>query len=127
MIRRQNAKRPHAVLMVINGHYHVDSLRILDGVCHWDLNSASYNWVDNAHNNYPAELCEQIQLISNTVVYNDPIHAIVTLEGTTITIEGMKSSLFMGIGREHTPNPYYDTAGRPALPEIQSAKFTLHE
>ena len=126
MIRQQNEKRPHAVLMVINGHYHRDSIRILDGVCHFDLNSASFDWVGKAHDNYPKELCQQIRLLSNTIVYNDPIHAIVTLEGTTITIEGMESSLFMGIGREHTENPYYDAAGRPALPTVQSAKFTLH-
>lgn len=126
MIRQQNAKRPHAVLMVINGHYHRDNIRILDGVCHFDLNSASYEWVGNAHDHFPKELCEKIRLLSNTVVYNDPIHAIITLEGTTITIEGMKSTFFMGIGREHTDNSYYDDAGRPAIPEVQSAKFTLH-
>lgn len=126
MIRQQNALRDHAVLMVINGHYHRDNIRILDGVCHFDLNSASFDWVSNAHNNFPEELCRKIRRLSNTIVYNDPIHAIVTLEGTTITIEGMKSSFFMGIGREHTDNPYYDAAGRPALPEVQSAKITLH-
>lgn len=125
MIRQQNAKRPHAVLMVINGHYHRNNIRILDGVCHFDLNSASFDWVNNAHDKYPGELCEKTRLLSNTLVYNDPIHAVITLEGTTITIEGMKSSFFMGIGREQTNNPYYDAAGRPAIPEVQSAKFTL--
>lgn len=126
MIHQQNARRPHAVLMVINGHYHRDNLRILDGVCHFDLNSASFDWVPKAHDRYPRALCEKIRFLSNTIVYNDPVHAIITLEGTTITIEGMKSSLFMGIGREHTDNPYYDAAGRPALPEVLSAKITLH-
>ncbi|MBE6911419.1 MAG: hypothetical protein E7473_02740 [Ruminococcaceae bacterium] len=126
MINEQNKKRPHAVLMVINGHYHRDNIRILDGVLHFDLNSASFDWIGKPYNGYPKELCEKIRLLPNTIVYNDPIHAVITLEGTTITIEGMKSSTFMGVGREMTENPYYDEAGRPVTAEVQSAKITLH-
>ena len=54
------------------------------------------------------------------------IHAVITLEGTTITIDGMESSMFMGINREHTEgNPIYDKAARPVVPKVQSAKITL--
>ena len=50
----------------------------------------------------------------------------VTLEGTTVTIEGMESSMFMGINRRETGvNPIYDGAGRPVYPRVQSAKITL--
>jgi predicted phosphodiesterase len=125
IINEANKKKPHSVLMCINGHHHRDFIRILDGVCYFDLNSASYDWVEKKHDNYPKELCEEIRLLSNTVVYNDPIHAIITLEGTTITIDGMESSMFMGINREHTENPIYDRAGRPVTPTVQSAKITL--
>ena len=125
IINEANQKKPHSVLMCINGHHHRDYLRILDGVCYFDLNSASYDWVEKKHDNYPKELCEEISLLSNTVVYNDPIHAIITLEGTTITIDGLESSMFMGINREHTENPIYDGAGRPVTPTVQSAKITL--
>ncbi len=125
IINEANKKRPHSVILCINGHHHRDFLRILDNVCYFDLNSASYDWVSIRHDCYPKELCDEIRLMGNTVVYNDPIHAIITLEGTTITIDGMESSMFMGINREHTENPIYDNAGRPVVPMVQSAKITL--
>lgn len=125
MIARCNARRPHAVLMCINGHHHRDHLRILDNVLYFDLNSTSFDWVENTHDCYPKELCEKISLLNHTVVYNDPIHAIITLEGSTISIEGMESSMFMGINRRESGNPVYDHAGRPVYPRVQSAKITL--
>lgn len=125
MIREVNTKKKHSVLMVINGHFHRDNIRILDGVCHFDLNSASFDWVEIPHNHYPKELCEKVNNFNHTVMYNDPVHAVITLEGTTITIDGMESSFFMGIGREHTEDPYLDNAGRVCVPRVQSAKFTL--
>ena len=126
IIGEANRKRPHSVLMCINGHYHRDYIRILDNVCYFDLNSASYDWLEVSHDLYPKGLCEEFRLMNHTVVYNDPIHAVVTLEGTTITIEGMESTMFMGINREHTAgNPICDAAGRPVEPRVQSAKITL--
>ena len=126
IIREANEKRPHAVLLCINGHYHRDNIRILDGVCYFDLNSASYDWVPNEHECYPKELCEKIRLLSHTVVYNDPIHSVITLEGSTITIEGMESSMFMGINRAETGvNPLFDSMGRPVVPRVQNARITL--
>ena len=89
------------------------------------MNAVRYDWVDIAHDFYPQELCEQYEKIKNTVVYNDPLYAIVTLEGNTITIEGTKSSMFMGINREMTGNSICDKMGRPVVPEIKSAKITL--
>ena len=125
IINAANRKKPHSVILCINGHHHRDFIRILDNVCYFDLNSASYDWLANKHDKYPKELCEQISLLHHTVVYNDPIHAVITLEGTTITINGMESSMFLGIKREHTDNPIYDGAGRPVTPTVQSAKIML--
>ena len=125
ILREANERRPHSVILCINGHYHRDFMRILDGICYWDLNSASYDWVNEKHDLYPEDLCREYRLLSNTLVFNDPIHAVVTLEGTTITIEGMESSMFLGWNREHTTNPVYDPAGRPVTPRVLSAKITL--
>ena len=125
IINKANEKRPNHVLMCINGHYHRDNIRILDNVCYLDMNAVRYDWVDIEHNLYPQELCEKYAKIKNTVVYNDPLYAIVTLEGNTITIEGAKSSMFMGVNREMTENSIYDKMGRPVVPEIKSAKITL--
>ena len=63
--------------------------------------------------------------VRNTVVYNDPLHAIITLEGNIIDIRGMKSSMFMGVTREMTDNAPFDAMGRPATPVVQSARITL--
>ncbi len=126
IINEANKKKPHSVIMCINGHHHRDHLRILDGVLFFEINSASYDWVPEAHDCYPAELCAEYRLANHTVIYNDPVHAIITLEGTTITIDGMESSMFMGINRKETGvNPIYDNAGRPVVPMVQSAKITL--
>ena len=126
LIREANRKRPHSVLMVINGHYHRDHLRIIDNVAHFEINSTSYDWWDQTHQLYPEEMQRRIRLLNHCVVYNDPVHAIVTLEGTTITIEGMESSFFMGVGRKEAGWPEYDEAGRPCTPTVLSAKLTLH-
>lgn len=125
MIRSVNAKRKHSVLMVINGHLHRDHICILDGVCHFDLNSAAFDWVEQPHTYFPEQMRRKVQCLDHLLIYNDPIHAVITLEGTTITINGMESTFFMGIDRSFTKDPYYDRAGREAVPSIQSAKFTL--
>ena len=126
IINEANRRKPHSVIMCINGHLHRDFIRILDNVCYFDLNSTSWDYVAKEHNLYPEELVKEHSLVNSTVIYNDPIHAVITLEGTTITIDGMESSMFMGINREHTENEQWDMAGRPVVPKVQSAKFTLH-
>jgi hypothetical protein len=111
--------------MCINGHYHRDNIRILDNVCYFEINSVVYEWVEKHHDLFPREYYENISLMGNTVCYNDPLYAIVTLEGTRIRIEGVKSSMFMGITREMTGNDPFDKMGRPVVPAVQSADITL--
>jgi len=125
IINAANKRKPHSVLMCINGHHHRDNIRILDGVCYFDLNSTSFDWLHNKHDLFPAEWYQQAELVGNTVMYKDPVHAIITLEGTTITIEGMESEMVMGVRREDTDNEICDPDGRPVVPKVQSAKFTL--
>lgn len=126
IINRANQRRANSVLLCINGHHHRDCIRILDGVCYLELNSASFDWLANEHNSFSKELCEQYSLMNHTVVYNDPIHAVITLQGNHIEIEGMESSMFMGINREQAGgNALYDNMGRPVVPKVQSAKITL--
>ena len=125
IINNANQEQPGKVLLVINGHYHRDNLRILDGVCYWDVKSASFDGLLNTHDLYPEELRKEIYYMNHIVVYDDPLYAIVTLQGNTIQIEGCKSSMFMGITREMTGNEPLDLDGRPATPVIQSARITL--
>ena len=125
IINEANATKPHSVLMCINGHYHRDFLRILDGVLYFDMNSASYDWVENTHDCYPEEECREISLLNHIVAYTDPLYAIVTIEGTTVQIDGMQSTMYRGVTREMTGNRPFDAAGRPVTPTVQSARITL--
>lgn len=126
ILRRVNERHHGRVLMVMNGHHHRDHLRVLDNILHWDVNSASYDWVgEEKHDKFPKELTQQYRCAANTVIYNDTLHAIVTLEGSTITIEGMESTMFMGINREDIGAKRLDLSSRPVVPKIQSCKITL--
>jgi len=131
IINDANKAKPHSVIMCINGHHHRDYIRILDNVIYFDLNSASYDWLGKTHTLYPASLCKEYRNLNHTVVYNDPIHAVITLEeipeigGIAVTIDGMESEMFLGIQREMTGNPKCDGCGRPVTPVVQSAKFIL--
>ncbi|MBQ3057184.1 MAG: metallophosphoesterase, partial [Clostridia bacterium] len=97
IINEANRKKPHSVLLAINGHYHRDHIRILDNVCYFEVCSVGYDWLTVPHNHFPRELCDQYADMPHSLVWNDPLHCIVTLEGSTITIEGMESSYFMGV------------------------------
>lgn len=125
IIDEANSRRPHSVLLCINGHYHCDHLRILNQVCYLDLNSASYDWLPQSHNGYPEALCRETELLSHTLVYNDPLCAVITLEGTCITVDGMESSYLYGVDRSMTPNPSYDEGGRAMSPRIGSCRILL--
>lgn len=57
--------------------------------------------------------------------YDAPIHAVITVEGTTVTCQGMESTMFMGVKREDTGNDRFDQAGREVTPTVQSFKITL--
>lgn len=125
IINDANRRKPHSVILCINGHEHKDNIRIIDNVCYFEINSTQYDWIDHACEGYPEDLCAIHKAMAHTLLYNDPIHAIVTLEGTTITIEGMESSMYMGVRAEDTDNPIADGMGRLVTPRVQSAKITL--
>ncbi len=125
LINEANEKKPHSVLMCINGHYHRDHLGILNGVIYYDMNAASQDWIGVVHDCFPKEECDQILNLSRTIAFNDPLHAIVTLEGTTVTVEGMNSSYYMGVDRKKAGASNFDGNGRPLYPSVQSFKVTV--
>lgn len=127
IIRNANEKQPHKVLMVMNGHYHRDNLRILDNVLYWDINSVNFDWVGEPEHCdlFPQELYDRFSCMKHLVCYREPLYAIVTVEGTTVTIEGTESEFLGGIGREQIGAALTDPDGRPATPRIQSTKIQL--
>lgn len=126
MVREINEKEPHKVLMLMNGHHHKDFLRIIENTIYWDVNATSYEWVcDEPHGIFPAEITEKSSLANHTVIFNEPLSAVVTLEGNTVTIEGAETTMFMGVTRELVGDFVLDRSGRPTRAKIQSAKITL--
>lgn len=129
IINEANVAVPHKVPLCINGHFHRDFLRIRDGVAYFDLNSASQDWYGTGHKAYPKELCAKASLLSKTIIWNDPIHAVITLsDDGWLKIDGMTSSFFMGITPEQaTGTPCFDHTGRPCTCEVLSAQLKLWE
>ena len=126
IINEANARRPHSVLMCMNGHYHTDYLRILDNVCYLDVNSAVGMWIPHPHDLYAEELRTVYKGYRYLVCYGQlPVYCIVTVEGTTVTIDGVKGGLLDGVTREMTGNGVLDEAGRATTGDIQTAKITL--
>lgn len=122
--RLQKEQKCH-VLMMINGHYHTDHLHILDNTLYLELNSASFDWLPQTHDCYPEELCKKIRYLNHILVYNQPLCAVITVDGKSISIQGMEGDYFMGISRKDTPNPCRDAAGREMVPRILDARITL--
>lgn len=125
IINDANKKKPHSVIFCINGHYHKDYLRILDGVCYLDMNSSSFDAVGNSHDLYPEELVAEYRHARDSVIYTDKLYAIITLEGNTIDIKGSQSSYYLGITHEMTGNSRFDSMGRENKPMVLSARIEL--
>jgi len=126
IIDNANRKNPGRVLMSINGHHHTDYIRVRNDVIYYDMNSASMYWHgENDYHCFTQEDHEKHWLIGHTVCYNDPLSAVITLEGNTVTIDGTESSYYMGISPKSIGEKEYDIAGRYVTPCIKSAKITV--
>ena len=125
-VREVNRREPHKILMLMNGHHHKDFLRILDNTLYWDVNAVRYEWIcDEPHSKFPEEICREYELAAHTMVFNEPLSAVVTVEGTTVTIEGAETDAFLGVTRETDGDWILDRSGRPTRARIQSARITL--
>lgn len=115
------------IIMAINGHHHMDNLRLSNNIAFFDLNSASYYWIDDAHSGvYPSELYQEYELVGNTLIYEDPLSAVITLrDDGYIKIEGQKSKYLYGVDCRKIGMPISDVAGRICSSEILSAELKL--
>ncbi len=125
IIDEANKRKKHSVLMCINGHYHVDNLRIINDVAYLDLNSASFQMARVEHDLFPDELCQKYSVLRNLVFFNEPLCAVITLEGSHISIEGTEGSYFMGVSPEKAGGPANDRMGRKKTARVLSAKIDL--
>lgn len=124
---KQNGGRQQ-VLAVFSGHAHLDYLREADGIPHFQLNSASYYWVDKQHENYGPEIQKAHPSLGATCPYADPLWAIVEidLESGAIEVAG-KSSDWVGPDPWELELPREEYGRNPELcrPAITSRRFPV--
>lgn len=115
------------ILLVINGHHHCDNLNIINGIPFLDMNSATYFWVDEPHDKYPKRLIEKYGLANYTLVYNEPLSAVITIDQKGITIKGAGSDYFMDIDPLAAERDEFDVDKRKITPSIRSAKIDFEK
>lgn len=120
------AVRENRPVLWINGHHHRNHLQLMDGVAWFDLNSTTSDWVNNAHHAYPEELMKRCQVAEHELLYDTPVHAVVTVTGDgLIDIAGMTGEPYLGITPEMVGNPSVDRGGFPFDTSVLSARFRL--
>jgi hypothetical protein len=114
------------IFMAINGHHHMDGLVVENGIAFLDLNSASYHWISKPHDLFPPELREKYCLVGHTLIYEDPLSAIITLrDDGYIKIDGAESRFLYGVDREKAGLSPCDSAGRACTACILSAELKI--
>ena len=121
IFREANARRPGTVRLVMNGHLHMDNLRILDNILYWDVNSASNQWYPKTHDKFPAEYCRKHDRANHNVGWTEPLSAILSLwPDGRIRIDGSKADYLFGVSPKIAGLPEYDSHGRYVSPVIRS-------
>ena len=127
-IFRKAHKSGKRILMCINGHYHVDYMRIYEHVCYFDVNSATMYTLcgkHEPHNKFGEEFHKRHPGSAHLVIYNEPLSAVVTLsDDGTIEIDGMKGSFFMGVSKDMLTKSDCHEAIK-ITPDILSEKLVL--
>ena len=116
------------IVLVINGHSHIDDVLRVKNVTYMHVNSASYQWVGGSyrHDSYPKEIHDKYPWISYTCPYRDSVFATFTFDPQSLTIgvEGRHSE-WMGkspaaLGVDLDPNL---TNGEEISPQIRSRQI----
>ena len=122
-----NAKKPGTVRLVMNGHLHVDHLRVLDNILYWDVNSANYQYYAKKHDKYPDAYMKTHRRANHNLGWKEPLSAILTLwPDGRIKIDGSKSDYLFGVTPADAGYPDCDQDGRETHPMIQSADMTFN-
>lgn len=87
--KNKNGKK---VLLCMNGHDHGDDLKVINGIPYYTLNSMSYIWHGTKETfNYSTEIHEKFPHLKDMILYEEPLHVIVTVdENMKIRIDGME-------------------------------------
>ena len=122
-----NAKHPGRVRLVMNGHHHVDHVRILDDLVYWDVNSANHYWWGGVQTKYPKDYVEKHRLTPRTLAWKDPLSAVLTLyPDGRISVKGASSDWLFGVTPRMAGFSEYDGSDRLIAPRIRSFDVTLN-
>jgi hypothetical protein len=96
LLEKIEVAHPGRVVAVFSGHLHLDYVRIINGIRHVQINSASYYWLNTpvAHREtFPADVHKKHPYLKNVAAYREPLWALVTLdfEHGEIIVEGRTS------------------------------------
>ena len=117
------------IILVINGHTHIDDLIRTGDVSHLHVNSASYQWVGGGHRNisYPAEIHAAYPWIDHTCPYRDSLFTTLTFDPKSgaVQMEGCKSQW---VGKSPLQVGYANQPGcidgKQIVPEIRARQIS---
>lgn len=94
-VRAVIEKFPAKLTAVFSGHMHQDYERVVSGVRHVQINSASYLWMGDTgmRETFPPEVHKAYPSLRHVAAYREPLWALVTLDFDrgTLVIEGRRS------------------------------------
>lgn len=126
VFNKANARRRGTVRVVINGHMHMDNLRLMDDILYWDLNSANNQWFSKTHDRYPADYLKKHDRAQHNLGWTEPLSAVLTLTADGgVEIDGAKAEYLYGVTPAMAGLPEFDNHGRYTKPEISSARLKL--
>lgn len=83
------------IICCMNGHNHIDFHRHQNGIDYIEINSMSYQWMDDKYRStahYPKEFYENYGSLPNIAPYKDPLFAFATVDPAgSFMIDGVKS------------------------------------
>jgi len=84
----------HKVIACLNGHLHLDGVRMIDDIYYIQINSMSYYYMGKPYEavRYSEEITASHRLLSRCAPYEEGLYAIVELEPGLLAIEGKESS-----------------------------------
>jgi hypothetical protein len=124
-VRAVLEKSAAKIAAVFSGHFHADYERLVNGVRHIQINSASYVWLTGkaVRETYPPEVHKAHPYLKNCAVYREPLWALATLDldRGSLTIEGRRTE-WIGPDpwqRGATEQEYPRARIRPAISDRQ--------
>ncbi|SDD51602.1 3',5'-cyclic AMP phosphodiesterase CpdA [Paenibacillus sp. UNCCL117] len=95
VLREANAEAGfRKVVACMNGHSHLDGVKVIDDIYFIHINSMSYFYMgkDYERVRYSEEITESHPLLARTAPYREGLYALVTLEPGVLTIEGRETA-----------------------------------